>query len=153
VLSLIGNIAPMEVLLIAILAVIVFGKRLPSVAGQVYAQFRRARGTLDRLRRESGIEQELRDIERSVREAEWRKNLAEPSHLPATGAPEADGALDVPGATGHDVESAHRMESTEADEPVARGDVVEQASPVESASIEPVARGADEDVAPPRAEA
>ena len=74
-LALIGNIAPFEVLVIAMLAVIIFGKRLPEVAGKAYAQFRRAREGLDRLRRESGIDREMREIERSVREAEWRKTL------------------------------------------------------------------------------
>ena len=64
-----GNLAPMELLLLAVVAVLVFGRRLPEVAGRGYTQIRRWRQSLDQLRRETGIDSELHKIGRSVREA------------------------------------------------------------------------------------
>ena len=88
-LALFGNIAPLEVLVILGLAVVLFGARLPEVAGKVYTQFRRMREALDRFRRDTGIDRELREIERNVRDAAWRKDLRSslepPSSEPAAG--------------------------------------------------------------------
>jgi len=69
VLAFFGNLAPMEMLLLAVVAVLVFGKRLPEVAGRGFTQLRRWRQSLDQLRRDSGIDRELHNIERSVRDA------------------------------------------------------------------------------------
>jgi len=66
VLAFFGNLAPSELLVLAVIAVLVFGKRLPEVAGRGYTQVRRWRHSLDQLRRETGIDRELRNIEREV---------------------------------------------------------------------------------------
>jgi len=70
-LALFGNIGMTEMLLILIVAVLIFGKDLPQAASKVYLQARKLRNAVDDLRRESGIDQEMRNIERTVREAEW----------------------------------------------------------------------------------
>ncbi len=94
--ALLGNFGVLELVLIAVVAVLVFGKDLPQAASKAYMQVRKLRNAVDDLRRDSGIERELRDIERTVREAEWeaRRKAAGPvpsvvprSTLPAPAAP------------------------------------------------------------------
>ena len=74
--ALIGNLAPWELLVIAVVAVIVFGKSLPQVAAKGYMQLRRLRRSMEELRRESGIDREMRSIEREMRDAEREASLA-----------------------------------------------------------------------------
>ncbi len=78
--ALLGNFGVLELVLIAVVAVLVFGKDLPQAASKAYMQVRKLRNAVDDLRRDSGIERELRDIERTVREAEWeaRRKAAAP---------------------------------------------------------------------------
>lgn len=73
--------------MIAVVAVIVFGKSLPQVAAKGYMQLRRLRRSMEELRRESGIDRELRSIEREMREAEREASLqagspADPASVP-----------------------------------------------------------------------
>jgi len=75
VLAFFGNLAPTEVLVLAVVAVLVFGKRLPEVAGRGYTQLRRWRQSLDQLRRDTGIDQELRNLERGVRDVKRQANI------------------------------------------------------------------------------
>lgn len=70
-----GNLAPSEVLVLAVIAVLVFGKRLPEVAGRGYTQLRRWRQSLDQLRRETGIDRELRNIGHEVDDAARRARI------------------------------------------------------------------------------
>jgi Sec-independent protein translocase protein TatA len=101
-LAFIGNIGMLELVLIVVIAVLIFGKDLPHAASKAYLQARKLRNAVDDLRRESGIDRELREIERTVREAEWearrtdapsprpterRAPAPEPPALPATPAP------------------------------------------------------------------
>lgn len=78
-LAILGNLGPSELILILILAVLVFGKDLPQAASKAYLQVRRLRNAVDDLRRETGIDRELRNIERTVREAEWEARQTQPS--------------------------------------------------------------------------
>ncbi len=64
------NLSPLEFVLIGVVAVLVFGKRLPSVASQTYDQIRRFRSGLDQFRRETGIDHEMRAIERTMHDIE-----------------------------------------------------------------------------------
>jgi len=57
--------------------VLVFGKDLPQAASKAYLQARKLRNAVDDLRRDSGIDQEIRNIERTVREAEWEARRSE----------------------------------------------------------------------------
>jgi len=85
VLAFLGNLSPLELIVIVGLAVLIFGKNLPQAASKAYLQARKLRNAVDDLRRESGIERELREIERNVREAEWEARRAETkSSLPRT---------------------------------------------------------------------
>jgi Sec-independent protein translocase protein TatA len=78
-----GNLGPLELLLIAVLAVLIFGKDLPQAASKAFMQARKLRNAVDDLRRDSGIEREFRNIERTVREAEWEARRSEsPRPLP-----------------------------------------------------------------------
>ena len=70
-LAFLTNIGLPELLVIAVLAVLIFGKNLPQAASKAYLQARKLRNAVDDLRRESGIEREIRNIERGIREAEW----------------------------------------------------------------------------------
>jgi len=130
-LAFLGDIGIFELVLIAVVAVLVFGKDLPQAASKAYLQVRKLRGAVDDLRRDTGIDRELRNIERSVREAEWEARRAEPSggNLPrATPYPVAPPARDPLPALAPPVSAA--AEGTEpvpptppvASEPRAEGD-------------------------------
>lgn len=78
-LAFLSNLGPPEIILIAIVAILVFGKNLPEAAAKAVVQIRKFRSAVDDLKRDSGIEKEIRDIERSVREAEWEARRARPA--------------------------------------------------------------------------
>lgn len=65
-LALFGDLGFQELLLVAVAAVMIFGKRLPEVAGQAYGQFQKLRRSLTHMWRETGIDEELRRIQRDV---------------------------------------------------------------------------------------
>src|SRR5262245_5946005 len=98
-LAFLDNLGWSELLLIALVAGLIFGKNLPQAASKAYLQVRKLRNAVDDLRRDSGIESELRNIERSVREAEWEmrkvENLAraEPKSTPRAEPPAAKPAV------------------------------------------------------------
>src|SRR5262245_7934201 len=105
------NIGPPELILIAVVAVLVFGKDLPQAASKAYLHFRKLRSAVDDLRRDSGIDRELRNIERSVREAEWEARRPDPppptpasvprASLPGANAPGVSGSsASAPNASG-----------------------------------------------------
>lgn len=68
-LALIGNLSLLELVVIAVVAVLIFGRRLPEVAGQAAAQVMKAKRALTDLRRETGIDEELRRARQVVYEA------------------------------------------------------------------------------------
>lgn len=70
-LAFLGNLGMFEMLVVAVVAILIFGKNLPQAASKAYLQVRKLRNAVDDIRRESGIDREIRDIERTVREAEW----------------------------------------------------------------------------------
>ena len=91
------DIGVFELVVIAVVGVLVFGKDLPQAASKAYLQVRKLRGAVDGLRRDTGIDRELRNIERTVREAEWeaRRTEAGGGNLPrATPYPVAPPASD-----------------------------------------------------------
>lgn len=110
------NLAPSELLVIAVVAILVWGRRLPEVAGQAAGVVQRMRRSLEDLRRETGIDRELQNARRAVDEAvprgvrtldvrrEARKIVDEatrPEPEPEPPAPpsEPDGAEPPPGAS------------------------------------------------------
>ena len=71
-LALFGNLDITEILVIVVFAVMVFGRDLPKVAAQVLTQVTRARKALQEVWRESGIGDEIRQVQRDL-EVEARK--------------------------------------------------------------------------------
>ena len=79
-LAFLWNLGMQETLIIAVVAVLVFGKRLPQVAGEAMRALAKVRRQLDDLRRESGIEREMYDIQAGFRDAA-REASREPRRL------------------------------------------------------------------------
>jgi Sec-independent protein translocase protein TatA len=71
----IQNINPTELLLIAVVAILVFGRRLPEVAGQAASHVQRARRAFNDLRRETGIDDEIREARRTFEQARYEARL------------------------------------------------------------------------------
>ena len=63
------NLGVAEMILIAVVAILVFGRNLPSVAVQAASTVQRMRRSLADLRRETGIDDELRRARREFEEA------------------------------------------------------------------------------------
>jgi len=78
----IGNLSATEILVIGIVAVLIFGKRLPEVASQTYGQIRRLRQGLDQFRRETGIDREFHSIERTLHDVQ-HEITTEPKSIPS----------------------------------------------------------------------
>jgi Sec-independent protein translocase protein TatA len=58
-----------EILFIGIVGVLLFGKRLPEVASQAGAQLVKFRRSLQQVKAETGMDQEVRKIQRTLEEA------------------------------------------------------------------------------------
>jgi Sec-independent protein translocase protein TatA len=58
-----------ELLVIGIAGILLFGKRLPEVAGQAGQQLVKLRRSLQQVRTETGMDQEVRKIQRTLEEA------------------------------------------------------------------------------------
>lgn len=68
-LALFGNLDLTEVLVIALFAVMIFGRNLPRVAAQAVAHVSRARKALQGVWRESGIGEEIRQVQREMEQS------------------------------------------------------------------------------------
>ena len=77
-LAFLGNLGPSEIIVIVVVAVLIFGNRLPEAASKAYMQFRKLRQSMDEMRRDTGIDREIRSIERSVREATFEARVEPP---------------------------------------------------------------------------
>lgn len=67
--ALIDNLGGLELLLVFGAALLVFGRRLPEVAGQAGRQLVKVRRSLDAAWRDTGMEKELRDVKRDLESA------------------------------------------------------------------------------------
>ncbi|MBK7878764.1 MAG: hypothetical protein IPJ77_24155 [Planctomycetes bacterium] len=65
-LALIGNLDTTELIVVVIAAVLVFGRRLPQVAAQAGAQVGKLRRQLDAAWKDSGVDKEVREVQRSI---------------------------------------------------------------------------------------
>ena len=102
------NLSPIEVAIIVIVAIVVFGRRLPEVAGQAAGAVQRLRRSLDDLRRETGIDREIQEARRAVETAVprdvraldvrtlARETAAEIKRIPAAAPPESKPAEEAP---------------------------------------------------------
>ena len=64
--ALFGDLSLLEVLVIAALSVMIFGRDLPRVAAQAFSRFQKARRALREVWRESGIGEEVRQMQREI---------------------------------------------------------------------------------------
>lgn len=81
-LALLQNLNVVELVVIGIVAVLVFGPRLPEVARQAAINVAKAKRALQELRRQSGIDDELREARRTIQELE-REARVGPAELDA----------------------------------------------------------------------
>jgi Sec-independent protein translocase protein TatA len=79
----INNVNPTELLLIAVVAVLVFGRRLPEVAGQAAGQLAKAKKAVQDLRRESGLDEELRQARQAAQDLDPRRLVDAPKPVRA----------------------------------------------------------------------
>lgn len=66
-LALIGNLHIMEIVLVIVVAIMIFGRRLPQVAARAAVELGRLRRSMQHMWRETGIEKEIRDVQAEVR--------------------------------------------------------------------------------------
>jgi Sec-independent protein translocase protein TatA len=102
VLALFTDLSFSELLVIAALSVMVFGRDLPRVAARGIVQFQRIRRALQQVWRESGISEEVRRVQRDVERAAREARDAVPED-PITGAvrgvsDELERGLEPPGS-------------------------------------------------------
>ena len=104
-LALIGNLSLMETVVVAVIAILVFGKRLPEVAVRAVRWMQGLRRSLDDLRRETGLDAELRSVERSIESVAREARIEDPMRLPPepraerrmpTGRPQESAPADPP---------------------------------------------------------
>jgi Sec-independent protein translocase protein TatA len=74
----INNVNPTELLLIAVVAVLVFGRKLPEVASQAAGHLAKAKRAISDLRRDSGLDEELRRARSAAQELDPRRVLEPP---------------------------------------------------------------------------
>lgn len=121
------NLSPVEVAIIAIVAIVVFGRRLPEVAGQAAGAVQRLRRSLDDLRRETGIDREIQEARRAVESAVprdvrtldvralARESASEPKRSAAQSTPESSTPIEKPVA-GENAERGAQAQPERADE-------------------------------------
>ena len=102
--------------MIAVVAVVVFGRRLPEVAGKAFVQLRRLRQSMNDLRRETGIDRELRAIQRSVSETVREATIEDKPRMPQASVPrhEVEASAEKPA-------DAHEGREKRAPEPETEG--------------------------------
>lgn len=65
-LALIGNLGPIETAVVVMMAVLIFGRRLPEVVMELLRALHKLKTSLTNLRSEVNLDSELRDLQRSV---------------------------------------------------------------------------------------
>ena len=68
-LGLIGNLDTSELVIVMLVAILIFGRRLPQVAAQAGRQVVKLRRSLDSAWRDTGMEREIREVQRNLEEA------------------------------------------------------------------------------------
>jgi len=131
VIAIFGNLSLLEVVVIAALSVVIFGRDLPRVAAQVVTHVARARRALQKVWRESGIGDEIRQVQREIEVSSTKLGGLSPQQLvrdtvqdidsevrrPMEEAPPEVGAPDP--EPGFDDESTEDPDADRADEPAA----------------------------------
>jgi len=102
-LAFIFNFGTLEIVLVGVVAVLVFGRNLPTVAVQAAGVVAKMRRSLADLRRQTGIDEELRNVRRTIN----------------TAVPDEVRRMDVREIVRRQVEDAERKAGDKEDEPVA----------------------------------
>lgn len=72
------GLSPIEIVVIVVVAILVFGQRLPQVAGETAATLQKVKRSLADLRRETGIDQEIYRAKREFEEASRKARAGNP---------------------------------------------------------------------------
>jgi len=110
-LAFLSNLHFTELILIALVGIMIFGRKLPRLAVQIWAQLTKVRRSMNKVWRETGVQDEIRRMQREMREAEYKVRDAVRQAADAEEASEADEATDFEGAE-HD---GHYQEEGEGD--------------------------------------
>lgn len=106
-LAIVGNLGPAETVLIVVVAVLVFGGRLPEVARDAMRAFYKMRRSLDEIRHDmGGVGRELDDLRRDVTrtvEAPKPRGVRPPKREPE---PDPDAPALDPGAASSEKEDS-----------------------------------------------
>lgn len=128
-----------EMVLVAVIAILVFGHRLPQVAGKIMRHVALLRRQMDDFRRETGIDREFRDMQDTMRDV-TREATLDPNPAPPPTPPRyAPGPPPTTSSTASLADADRR-------EPPALGEESPSAEP----GVEPDAATSGEDAAPPR---
>lgn len=90
-----------EMVLIGVIAILVFGHRLPEVAGKVMRHVALLRRQVEDFRRETGIDRELRNVQNTMRDVTREANSVPPPEPPTPAPPlpgPEDGEASRPGS-------------------------------------------------------
>jgi Sec-independent protein translocase protein TatA len=118
-LAFLENLSLTEIGIVIVVAVMVFGGKLPEAAGQAAAQLQKLRRQLTDLKRETGIDKELAEMKRNVEQA----------------IPRMPRIVDVPGTIERRLEAVAREADAAAVKPDAAPDAA--ATPPASAEAAP----------------
>jgi len=70
-LAFLSNLHFTELILIALVGIMVFGRNLPRIAVQIWTQLAKVRRSMNKVWRETGVQDEIRRMQREMREAEY----------------------------------------------------------------------------------
>jgi Sec-independent protein translocase protein TatA len=70
-LAFLSNLHFTELILIALMGIMVFGRNLPRIAVQIWTQLTKMRRSMNKVWRETGVQDEIRRMQREMREAEY----------------------------------------------------------------------------------
>jgi len=105
-----------EIVVAAIVGLLLFGGRLPDVAKDLGRMFLKARRTLEDIRRESGIDQTLREIEREADHARFTPPDLTKVLDRAAGPDSAGPPAEIPAPPAEEGEKAEEKEASKGDE-------------------------------------
>jgi Sec-independent protein translocase protein TatA len=102
VIAIFGNLDIGELLVIALFAVMIFGRNLPRVAAQAVTRVAQARRALQKVWRESGIGDEIRDVQREIDVSARRLRDADPRTAIRSATRDIDARIRKPATSNED---------------------------------------------------
>ncbi len=146
-----SNLHFTELVLVALVGIMVFGRNLPRIAVQIWTQLTKVRRSMNKVWRETGVQDEIRRMQREMRDAEYEVRDAARRAMEVEEAEEADeGAVEQELYEGaehdehyHDADAGDEMstEDEELDEP--EGEAARRADPEPSPGPDPYPGDAD----------